>query len=115
MSFRYNQNEKTFALRDVSLQIPANGMIAIVGRSGAGKSTLIDLLMGLIHPEKGQVFVDGEPLTNLNLLSLRKSIGYVSQDPFYLIRVYEKILTVQPNASENKCGKRLSSLLLQIS
>ncbi|PEW86995.1 multidrug ABC transporter [Bacillus cereus] len=107
-SFRYNQNEKTFALRDVSLQIPANGMIAIVGRSGAGKSTLIDLLMGLIHPEKGQVFVDGEPLTNLNLLSLRKSIGYVSQDPFlFNTSIRENLLTVQPNASEKQMWEAL--------
>lgn len=108
VSFRYNQNEKTFALRDVSLQIPANGMIAIVGRSGAGKSTLIDLLMGLIHPEKGQVFVDGEPLTNLNLLSLRKSIGYVSQDPFlFNTSIRENLLTVQPNASEKQMWEAL--------
>lgn len=108
VSFRYNQNEKPFALQDVSLQIPANGMIAIVGRSGAGKSTLIDLLMGLIHPEKGQVFVDGEPLTNLNILSLRKSIGYVPQDPFlFNTSIRENLLMVQPNASEKQMWEAL--------
>ena len=38
-------------------------MTAVVGRSGAGKSTLIDLLMGLNKPEKGQMIIDGKPLT----------------------------------------------------
>ena len=59
-------------------------MTAIVGPSGAGKSTLIDLLMGLNQPEKGEVLIDGMPLTNDNLLSLRKSISYVPQDPFLI-------------------------------
>ena len=57
-------------------------MTAIVGPSGAGKSTLIDLLMGLNLPEKGEVLIDGVPLTDDNLLSLRKAISYVPQDPF---------------------------------
>lgn len=57
--YRYNSNEPLFALRDINVSIPANRMTAIVGKSGAGKSTLIDMLMGLIHPENGQVLIDG--------------------------------------------------------
>ena len=62
----------TYALEDINIKIPANQMTAIVGPSGAGKSTLIDLLMGLNQPEKGEVLVDGIPLTKDNLLSLRQ-------------------------------------------
>ena len=64
--------KSTYALENINIQIPANQMTAIVGPSGAGKSTLIDLLMGLNQPEKGEVLIDGIPLTNENLLSLRK-------------------------------------------
>ena len=74
----------TYALENINIQIPANHMTAIVGPSGAGKSTLIDLLMGLNQPEKGEVLIDGVPLTDENLLSLRRSISYVPQDPFLI-------------------------------
>lgn len=101
VSFRYNSNESSFVIQDVNLRIPANSMTALVVRSGAGKSTLIDLLMGLVQPEKGQVFVDGSPLTDSNLLSLRKSIGYVSQDPFlFNASIRENLLMMEPSTSE---------------
>ncbi|WP_217582076.1 ATP-binding cassette domain-containing protein, partial [Lysinibacillus sp. GbtcB16] len=79
--FRYNENEHVYALQNINVQIPTNRMTAIVGRSGAGKSTLIDILMGLIQPEKGQVLIDDATITSDNLLALRKSISYVQQDP----------------------------------
>ena len=59
VDYRYDASSPVYALRDINLHIPANRMTAIVGKSGAGKSTLIDLLMGLIQPESGQVLVDG--------------------------------------------------------
>lgn len=64
--FRYNQGA-SYALQHINLIIPSNQMTAFVGRSGAGKSTLIDLLMGLNQPEKGQVLIDGIPLSKDNL------------------------------------------------
>ncbi|WP_460230300.1 ATP-binding cassette domain-containing protein [Bacillus cereus] len=79
-----------------------------MGRSGAGKSTLVDLLMELVQPEKRQVFVDGSPLTDNNLLSLRKSIGYVSQDPFlFNTTIRENLLMGKPNVSEEEMWEAL--------
>lgn len=76
-------------------------MTAIVGKSGAGKSTLIDLLMGLMQPESGQILVDGMAITNDNLLAYRRSIGYVAQDPFlYNASIRENLLMVKPSATE---------------
>ncbi len=99
--FRYNRNESVYALQDITVQIPSNHMTAIVGRSGAGKSTLIDILMGLMKPEKGQVVIDGVPLTSHHLVSLRQSISYVSQDPFLFNgSLRENLLMIEPHARE---------------
>lgn len=106
--FRYNKQERIFALQDISLQIPSNRMTAIVGRSGAGKSTLIDILMGLMEPEKGQVIVDGNPLTSDILLSFRRSISYVPQEPFLFNgSIRENLMMVEPNASEKQMWNAL--------
>lgn len=106
--FRYNSKEPIYALQDISLQIPANCMTAISGRSGAGKSTLIDILMGLMQPESGQVLIDGTPLTSDNLLSLRRSISYVPQDPFlFNASIRENLLMIEPNASEEQIWEAL--------
>lgn len=106
--FRYNLNEPKNTLQDINVQVPANKMTAIVGRSGAGKSTLIDLFMGLNQPEKGQVLVDGVTLTDENLLSLRRSISYVPQDPFlFNSTIRENLLLIQPNATEKEIWEAL--------
>ncbi|MCI3927136.1 ABC transporter ATP-binding protein/permease [Paenibacillus sp. TRM 82003] len=101
--YRYDYSQERFALRDISIQIQANRMTAIVGKSGAGKSTLIDLLMGLIRPESGEVWIDGILLTEDYLRSLRQSIGYVSQEPFlFHASVRENLLLVRPDATEEQ-------------
>ncbi|ASN05978.1 ABC transporter ATP-binding protein [Virgibacillus necropolis] len=106
--FRYNQNEMNYALQDINLIIPSNQMTAFVGRSGAGKSTLIDLLMGLNQPEKGQVLIDGIPLTSESLLALRRAVSYVPQDPFlFNASIKENLLLVEPNASEEEMWEAL--------
>lgn len=108
LNFRYNQNEPIYALQDINFEIPSNRMTAVVGRSGAGKSTLIDILMGLNKPESGQVYLDGSPLTSENLLSLRRAISYVPQDPFlFNASIRENLLTVDPNASEEEIWQAL--------
>ncbi|MCH1626272.1 ABC transporter ATP-binding protein [Ferdinandcohnia quinoae] len=102
-SFRYNQNEPIYALKDINIIFPANQMTAVVGRSGAGKSTLIDLLMGLNQAETGQVIIDGTPLTSANLIALRRSVSYVPQDPFlFNTSIRDNLLLVEPNASEQE-------------
>lgn len=53
---------------------------ALIGPSGCGKSTLLRLMIGLIRPDEGQVFLKGQQLTAASALRLRRSIGYVIQD-----------------------------------
>ncbi|RKQ33474.1 ABC transporter ATP-binding protein [Oceanobacillus halophilus] len=101
VSFRYSQNKSNYALRDVYITIPANQMTAFVGPSGAGKSTLIDILMGLNQPEEGKVYIDGNVLTTDKLLSLRRAISYVPQDPFlFNTSIRENLQLVKTDATE---------------
>ncbi|NGP60928.1 ABC transporter ATP-binding protein [Paenibacillus thiaminolyticus] len=108
LSFRYQPQLPVYALQNISVHIPAQGMTAIVGKSGAGKSTFIDILMGLMQPESGQILVDGIAITNDNLLAYRRSIGYVAQDPFlYNATIRENLLMVKPSATENELWEAL--------
>ncbi|MEH7255345.1 ABC transporter ATP-binding protein, partial [Neobacillus niacini] len=107
--FRYNKNKTNYALKDINVFIPTNQTTAVVGRSGAGKSTLIDLFMGLNQPEIGDVLIDDIPLTSNNLLSLRNSISYVSQDPFlFNISIRENLLLTCENATDAQIWEALA-------
>ena len=68
------------ALSDISLAIPAGTFVALVGASGSGKSTLANLLPKFYRPGKGEIFWDGIPLSEIDSSSLRKIIGFVTQD-----------------------------------
>lgn len=106
--YRYGSGEAAYALRNINLTIPSNRMTAIVGKSGAGKSTLIDLIMGLIQPERGEITVDGAHLTADRVQRLRKSISYVSQDPFlFHASIRENMMIVEPEASEEQIWEAL--------
>ncbi|WP_260504086.1 ABC transporter ATP-binding protein [Paenibacillus illinoisensis] len=107
VNYRY-EGSSTYSLEHVTASIPAKGMTAIVGKSGAGKSTLIDLIMGLVRPESGQILIDGVPLSEEQLLAWRSSIGYVSQDPFlFHTSIRENLRLVDPDASEEQMWQAL--------
>nr|WP_244865064.1 ABC transporter ATP-binding protein [Xylanibacillus composti] len=108
LRFRYDRNDAAYALRNVSVSIPANRMTAVVGKSGAGKSTFIDILIGLMNPESGEVLVDGVPLTASMALRLRNSVSYVSQDPFLFHgSIRENLAIAAPQASEEEMWEAL--------
>jgi ABC-type multidrug transport system fused ATPase/permease subunit len=79
--FCYPQAEQPI-LNGLSLTIPARSSIGIVGGTGAGKTTVIDLLLGLLHPDAGEVRVDGQTLDRSLIPAWQKNIGYVPQSIF---------------------------------
>ncbi|GAA1851366.1 ATP-binding cassette domain-containing protein [Myceligenerans crystallogenes] len=71
--------EGTFALRGVSLTVPAGETVALVGRTGSGKSTLASLLSRAVEPPRGSVFLGGADVRDLDLQELRGAVGVVTQ------------------------------------
>jgi ABC-type bacteriocin/lantibiotic exporter with double-glycine peptidase domain len=79
--FRYPDTTKD-VIKGVSLEVPKNSSIAVVGVTGCGKTTLVDIIMGLLSPHDGTVTVDDQQINPENVIAWRKLIGYVPQDVF---------------------------------
>ena len=79
LNFAYNG---TPVLRDVNLNIPAGTSLAIVGPTGSGKSTLVSLIPRIYDAERGSVLIDGRPIREYPLETLRTNIGFVPQETF---------------------------------
>jgi ABC-type bacteriocin/lantibiotic exporter with double-glycine peptidase domain len=70
------------ALADISLRIPARTTVGFVGATGAGKTSLVDVILGLLEPQRGEVLVDGTSIYPDNIRAWQRSIGYVPQNIF---------------------------------
>jgi ABC-type bacteriocin/lantibiotic exporter with double-glycine peptidase domain len=66
----------------MNLSITKNSSLGIVGKSGSGKSTLMDMMLGLLQPQQGQILIDGVALTEHNIMAWRDLVGYVPQSIF---------------------------------
>lgn len=75
-------NKSTYAVNDVSICIPVNHVIGIVGSSGSGKSTLIDIILGLLTPQKGEIYIDNTLITAKNKRAWQDLLGFVPQSIF---------------------------------
>ena len=90
-------------LDSLSLRLEAGKITAIAGRSGAGKSTVADIVMGLLVPLEGSVWVDGRALNRANARAWRRNIGYVSQDTLlFNDSIRANLLWAKPDASETE-------------
>ena len=89
ISFYYDE---TRILDDISLEIFKNETIAIVGESGSGKTTLMNLIAGLLVPSSGELVIDGQKYSEIDLYSLRSRIGYISQEaPVFNDTIYNNV------------------------
>lgn len=88
-------------LTDINLHVPAGQKIGLVGETGAGKSTLLDLLLGFYTPDEGDVLYDHQPLADIGLLALRRSVAIMGQDAFlWNTSVRENIRFGRPAATD---------------
>ncbi len=99
VSFQYEASQ--VGVNGVDLHVSAGNTLALVGATGSGKSTLIKLLLRFYDPASGRVLVDGQPITDVSMHSLRQAIGLVSQD-VYLFEgsIRDNIAYGQPDADD---------------
>lgn len=84
LSYTYPGETHAPALKNINLTINKGEVIGIVGQSGSGKSTLINVLLGFLQHQQGQLHIDNTPFTQENYTQWRNTIGYVRQDIFIL-------------------------------
>ena len=78
VTFQYPETD-TPVIENFNLTLKANTSVAFVGSTGSGKTTTVDIILGLLEPARGQLIVDGVPVTEDNVSSWQKNLGYVPQ------------------------------------
>ncbi len=90
-------------LHDVNLYVPAGSSLAIVGPTGSGKTTLVSLIPRIYDADAGSVLIDGRPIREYSVASLRKSIGFVPQETFlFSERIRENIALGVDSATDQE-------------
>jgi len=78
MSFNYGNTE---ILKNINLTLNKNETVAFVGESGSGKTTLVNVLTGLMNPDKGKIYIDDTDRNTLDMRYFSQKIGYITQEP----------------------------------
>ena len=100
VSFQH-KTAKFKAVENINFEIKQGQTVAFVGPSGSGKTTLVKLLVGLYTPAEGQVLYNDIESTEIDLLDLRKQLGFVTQDAqLFSGTIRENLLFVKPNATD---------------
>ena len=106
VSFSYDG--RRMAVRNVSFAAAPGETIALVGATGSGKSTTLGLLHRVFDPSEGRVTIDGIDIRDLTLLSLRRNIGVVFQEPMLFARTIEENLRIgKPDAAREEIDRAL--------
>ncbi len=101
---------QSYAVRDVSLTVPAGTTLALVGETGSGKSTLAGTLARLHDPTSGRVTIDGVDLRDLDPATLAEVVGVVSQDTYLMhASIRDNLLLAAPDASELELWQALEA------
>ena len=79
--YRYHEDDAREALAGVSLEIRRGEWLAIIGHNGSGKSTLAKMMNGLLEPNEGSIYIDGQLLTEETVYEVRRKVGMVFQNP----------------------------------
>ena len=108
LSFSYPSRPQHMALNDISLDVKAGEMVAVVGPSGAGKSTLFDLLQRFYDPNSGTILLDGVDLRARSLAAVRAGFGFVPQDPvLFSGTLRENLMYGRANATLDEVNQAL--------
>jgi ATP-binding cassette subfamily B multidrug efflux pump len=100
LTFAYDGKQ---VLHDLNLRVPAGSSLAIVGPTGSGKTTLVSLIPRIYDADAGTVLIDGRPIRDYSIASLRRNIGFVPQETFlFSDRIRENIALGVDSASDKQ-------------
>lgn len=100
LTFSYPTRPAVKIFRDLDFEIPQGSNVAVVGPSGGGKSTIASLILRFYSPSEGRILIDGKDITTMNIKSLRRRVGIVSQEPvLFSGSIAENIAYGKPNAT----------------
>lgn len=105
LSFEYEKDKR--ALKNINMDFSKGDIIGIIGENGCGKSTLFMNMTGILKPQSGQIYYNGEKIkqSKKNLYNLRKKVGMVFQDPekqIFYSKVYDDIAFTMRNIGMNE-------------
>ncbi len=102
VGLRYNKDaDPVYA--GLSFKIKPGDCVAITGANSVGKSTTLKLISGLYHPQAGSVRIDGTDIRQIDPISLRQNIAYISQEPeFFSMSLWDNLTLNKPDASEEE-------------
>lgn len=113
VSFHYDDDERPI-LNGLNLTIKAGETVALVGESGGGKTTLVNLMTGFYQPTDGEVFVDGKPMSGIELQSYRKHLAMVPQTSvLFAGSIRENITYGLPRVSEEQLQRVIDAACLR--
>lgn len=100
LSFSYDG--KTNIINSLNCEFRPGNKYAVIGGSGCGKSTLLSLMLGMYDDFEGSIHIDGKSIKDINMTSLRKTIGYVSQEAFIFDGTLKNNITLYCDYSEEQ-------------
>jgi ABC-type multidrug transport system fused ATPase/permease subunit len=112
LEYRYPKSD-TSIIKGFSMEVKKGEIIALVGDIGAGKSTLLKIILGLIHPTNGELFLNGKNYKTLKQSDIFKNFGYMTQTPILFNRsILDNILFSNPDSSRQEVENLLKEFNL---
>ncbi|MEE2760160.1 MAG: oligopeptide/dipeptide ABC transporter ATP-binding protein [Pseudomonadota bacterium] len=78
----FTEKKNLRAVQDVNLKVNRGEVLAVVGESGCGKTTLAKMMLGLLKPSSGEIFIEGQPISNVSIRQIARKVQPVFQDPY---------------------------------
>ncbi len=111
----FKKYKSTNVLSNISFKIETGNIVCLIGESGCGKTTTLKMINRLINPTKGHILIDGEDITNKNVIELRRNIGYVIQQtglfPHLTIRENIDLIARLKKMPEDEINKKTKEMM----